>query len=111
MKILLTSNAGDASGGALPATENSAPVTHQAAPPPDQVTPATPAANVVANAEVTEETLRLRTENEELRKTVKQRETEVSEWQSEAQRLKQPATVTVRKKAPEEKPFRIGRFV
>lgn len=81
---------GDSTGGGGPTPEvheqNPVHVSH--APPPVAPTPAAPAAPAappaaaaVINGEVTEETLRLREENEALRRTVKDRELTICENQ------------------------------
>lgn len=77
---------------------------------------ATPAADTVADAAITEETVRLKAELTESKAKLKQREIEHASLTDEHQRFKdateaRAVPVQVRKKAPEEKPFRLGRFV
>lgn len=80
-----------------------------AAPAPE---PPKTAATVIKGA-VTEDTIKLRAELDEKDRLLKQRETEVSEWQREHQKLKAsietPTPVPVKKET--KKPFRIGRFL
>lgn len=79
---------------------------------------AAPAADAVINAEITEDTIKLREELETTKTKLKQREIEHASLTDEHQRFKdatearqQPTPVPVRKKSPEEKSFRLGRFV
>ena len=79
---------------------------------------ATPAADTVIAATVTEETELLREKLEAAEAAKKKVESDHASVSDEFKRYKdanearqQPAPVTVRKKSPEEKPFRLGRFV
>lgn len=108
----------ESSGGggshAVNATEPT--VTQSQAAPPPAVAP--PAAETVLHGELTEDTLKLRetisakdAEIEELKRQVRDREITVCDYQDKLEALKTAAPVAVRRKAPEARPFRIGRFV
>lgn len=110
----------ESGGEGAPSGPRTEPEVAQSAQPPvnpPAVTPPAvpPAAQTVVSGEVTEETLRLKEQLAEKDRVIRQRETEVSESQRQLQTLKEsiekPAPVPVKKKpAPEDKPFRIGRF-
>ena len=77
---------------------------------------APPAATTVLTGEVTEETIRLRQELEGERANRKRVEQDHASVTDEFHRYKdateaRATPVPVRKRAPEEKPFRLGRFV
>lgn len=96
-----------------PASGN--PPSPEPAPPPPPPEPAPRAAAVVANAEVTEESLRLRQELSAREAELKDRERTICEMQDshEAYRraVETPKPVPVRRSPrTEEKPFRLGRF-
>ncbi len=82
-----------------------------------KLTPAaTLAADTVIAAEITEDSVRLKAELEDTKSKLKQREIEHASLTDEHQRFKdateaRATPVPVRKKSPEEKPFRLGRFV
>jgi hypothetical protein len=98
-----------ASGGDAPclsSTASEAPtdINASAAGP---VTPpaAPPAATIVANAEITEETLRLRQENESLRKRVKDREAELAGTIDEFHRYREVVEKPTTEPAPRPRRF------
>jgi hypothetical protein len=62
-----------------------------------------PAAATVANATITEETLKLRSDLEALARTVKDRDLKLAELEDENHRLKVPTPIPVKRKKPDEK--------
>jgi len=62
---------------------------------------APPAANLVLNGSVSEETEHLRQTLAEAQRTIRERETRVSELEDENLRLKTPEPIPVRKKKPD----------
>lgn len=118
MKLLLSNNSDDGGSESKPAATNppqpiAAP--DVAAAPPSSAPPKT-AATVIKGTE-TEDTIRLQRENEELKRTVKQREQEHASVRDEFKRYKdatearrdKPEDVPVKKET--KRPLIIGRFV
>lgn len=96
-RILLSPDAAEGTGDNAPGTTDTPAAEHKPAPPP--------AAEVVNEGTVTEETLRLRRENDELKRTVKDREQTICDWQDKHETYRKsvetPQPVPVKKAAVE----------
>ena len=109
-------------GGASPVVQVTEPNQQPASPPAVVAAPAAappaapPAARTVIEGEITEETIRLRTELDNERATRKKVESDHASITDEFHRYKdateaRATPVPIRKKAPDDKPFRLGRFL